>query len=91
MFELTNQYRQGLFRRNWKTLPLPHILEFHLVEDIFHNAQTDCDWRSYCLGHNEVEEDLPDPGADSYKQETEEREKNPEEKTDVRGMDQTLQ
>ena len=61
------------------------------MKDLFHNALTDCDWRNYRLGHNEVEEDLPDPGAISYKQETEEREKNPEEETSVRGMDQTLQ
>ena len=35
--------------------------------------------------------ELPDLRADSHQQETEEREKNPEEETGVQGMDQTLQ
>ena len=62
----------------------PKTLEFHLERDNFHSIQsTDCDRRSYCLGLDEVEEELPDLGADSHQQETEEQEKNPEEETGV--------
>ena len=43
------------------------------------------------MGLYEVEEDSEDPGADSNQQIAEERVKNPEEETSVRGMDQTLQ
>ena len=70
----------------------PQTLEFHLERDNFQSIQsTDCDRRSYCLGLDEVEEELPDLGADSHQQETEEQEKkNPEEETGVRGMDKTL-
>ena len=62
----------------------PKTLEFHLERDTFQSIQsTDCDRRSHCLGLDEVEEELPDLGADSHQQETEEREKNHVEETSV--------
>ena len=62
----------------------PKTLEFHLERDTFQSIQsTDCDRRSLCLGLDEVEEELPDLGADSHQQETEEREKNHVEETSV--------
>ena len=92
MFELTKLVLVRPVQKNIEYLPISQILEFHPERDIFHNAQsTDCDRRSYCVGLIEVEEDLPDPGADSHQQETEERVKNPEEETGMRGMDHDLQ
>ena len=71
--------------KNLENFPIiPQTLEFHLERDNFQSIQsTDCDRRRYCLGLDEVEEELPDLEADSHQQETEEREKNHVEETSV--------